>query len=250
MIMIYFLIGIGVVWYLTYQNCKNFVINLLSNPKKGFSKTPEDFKIPYEIIFLDTSDRVEISGWFIESVNQSDSAFIIMGDGFNTKSDLLEKSVFLSERFNLLYIDPRGVGTSKGRYRFGFDEYRDIEAAYIFLRDVKGIEKIYLYIVGFSFVSLFFLSDKIEIKGAIIKNPVQKPICEIERLINSKFKIMLCGSVIDKFFGIDVSSICFDAKKIRFPTIFITDKKIASSTSICVKNDDELRSAIYDFFRG
>ncbi len=250
MIMVYILIGVGVIWYLTYQNCKNFVVSILSNPKKGFSKTPEDFKIPYEVVFFDTSDGVEISGWFIESINQSDSAFIIMGDGFNTKSDLLEKSIFLSERFNLLYIDPRGVGTSKGRYRFGFDEHRDIEAAYIFLRDVKGIEKIYLYTAGFSFISLFFLSDKIEIKGAIIRKPVQNPIHEIEKLVRSKFKIIVCGSAIDKFFGIDISNVCFDVKKISFPTIFITDKKITSSSSICVKNDDELRATVYDFFKG
>ncbi|MGC9070125.1 MAG: alpha/beta hydrolase family protein [Elusimicrobiales bacterium] len=249
MTIIYILATALVIWYLLYQSCKNSIINFLSNPKRGFTKTPEDLRLPYETVFLDTSDGVEISGWFIESRKPSNLAFIIIGDAFNTKSDLLEQTIFLLEEFNLLYLDPRGVGTSKGRYRFGFDEHRDIEAAYSFLKNVKDMGKIYIYTVGFGFVSLFFIGDDVDLKGAVVKKPSQKPLQDIERMIKSKAKVMICGSAIDSFFGTDISRFSFESEKIKFPVVFITDRKITYPSSICVKTDEELKKVLFNFFR-
>lgn len=251
MIFLYISVVVLFLWYILWKRCSESVLIFLSNPKKGFSKIPEDFKIPYDIIYFDTIDGVELSGWFIESVVETDDCFIICGDGFNTKSDLLESTIFLRERFNLFYFDFRGCGTSKGNYKFGFEEAKDIEAAYRFLKENREdfSKKIYIYSCGFSFQAITNVKNII-FEGAIIKRPVISPFNEIKRMIKSKMKLIICFNSINKFFNADISNFKVDSTRISYPTIFITDKKIeTSSVTYVVKNDDELKMIVFDFFK-
>lgn len=250
MIIIYITAALIFVFYLLHYNCRKSVESFFSNSKKGNSKTPEDLKIAYEPVFFDTSDEIEISGWFIESRKPSSDVFLIFGDGFITKSDLLDSTIFLSENYNLLYFDLRGSGTSRGKYSFGFNEHRDIEAAYRFVKDVKNMGNVYLYLCGFSYVSVFFISDDINISGAIIKKPVFDMIKEIEKLIKSKYRVLICGSVINKFIPQTIRSFSSDPSKLKFPVIFISGGKHSGGDNfVYITNDDEIKSLINDFFK-
>ncbi|MCX7905680.1 MAG: hypothetical protein N2446_03145 [Elusimicrobiales bacterium] len=251
MIFLYIFIIVFVVWYFVRKNIKENIYFLLTNVKKGATKTPEDFYIPYEPIYFDTYDGIELSGWFVESVKETDSIFIICGDGFNIKSDLLEDTLFLRENYNLFYFDFRGTGTSKGKYKFGFEEHKDIEAAYKFLKENKTefSNNVFIYLCGFSAFSIISVSN-FEFSGGVFKKPVFFPFKEIKKIINSKIKILIAYDAIDEFFSMNISYSFSDPKKINYPVIFISDKKYeTSSKSISVKNNDEFRKVVFDFFK-
>lgn len=251
MIFIYISIVVLLLWYLIWKHCNDSVFSFLKNPKKGVSKTPEDFKIQYDVVYFDAADGVELSGWFIESNNETDECFIICGDGFHTKSDLIENTIFLRERFNLFYFDFRGTGSSKGFYKFGFEESKDIEAAYRFLKENRDefSKKIYIYTCGFSFQSVINCKD-LAFEGAIIRKPIIRPFNEIEKMIKSKSKIFICSNSINKFFKSDITNFYVDTKAINYPVIFISEKKIeTSSKTFFVKNDEDLKNVVFEFFK-
>lgn len=252
MIFLYISIVVLLIWYLFWKNCNDKIFEFLKNPKKGGTKTPEDLKVPYDVVFFDTNDGVELSGWFIESVNETDECFIICGDGFYTKSDLVDGTIFLKERFNLFYFDFRGTGFSKGLYKFGFEESKDIEAAYKFLKENRSdfSKKIYIYSCGFSFQAVINSGKNLSFEGAIIRKPVIYPFEEIEKMIKSKTKILICSNSINKFFKSDIINFSVDTKSINYPVIFISDKKIeTSSKTHFIKNEDELKKIVFEFFR-
>lgn len=251
MIILYILVVLFLMIYYLRRICKNNVILFLSSTKKGVTKTPEEFKILYDVVYFDTTDGVELCGWFIESVNNSDETFIICGDGFTTKSDLLHTTLFLREKYNLFYFDMRGTGNSKGVYKFGFSEHRDIEAAYNFLLNMKeeSSKRIFIYTCGFTVMPLV-LADGVIFNGAVIKEPYTYPFDEIKRRLESRFKFMICKKAIYDFFSNDISKSVVDTKKINYPTIFISNKVFeTSSKTINLSTEEELKKTVFDFFK-
>ena len=233
------------------RHSKKQVALFLSSSKRGVDKTPEDFRIPYELVYFDTSDGVELSGWFIESACDCEESFIICGDGFTTKSDLLPNTLFLRERYNLLYFDLRGTGNSKGVYMFGFEEHKDIYAAWRFLLDKREefSKRVFIYTCGFTALSLT-LSDSFKFDGIIIKHPYIDPMGEITKMLRARSKFIICLDDVYRFFPEERRRMFFDVKKLKSPTIIISSTDIETSQEVLrVTSDDEMKEKVFDFFR-
>ena len=109
---------------------------LYAHPKRYTGAyTPGDFGLKPEPVKLNTSDGVELDGWFIP--NKASKKAVVVCHGYPMdKSDVLGLTVFLAREFNLLYFDFRATGRSGGFFSTGgAREVRDIDAAVKFLED-------------------------------------------------------------------------------------------------------------------
>ena len=125
-------------WLLHFIHEKSFLLQT-PIPKKPLPCQPDDFCLAYENVIFTAADGTPIKGWFIPSLNEYSDETIIMchGRGSN-KGELLQRTNFLSEKYNLLYFDFRGSGESGGNMStIGYLETRDFDAAYKFLKDNK-----------------------------------------------------------------------------------------------------------------
>jgi dipeptidyl aminopeptidase/acylaminoacyl peptidase len=119
-------------------------------PKRIVSITvPEHYGIEYENVNLVTEDAMNLSAWYIPREGAPTKRAIIVLHGYPTdKGDLLARSKFLLNEYNLLLVDFRYFGQSDGRYTtVGAFEVRDLMAALDYLKD-REMEKIGIY--GFS----------------------------------------------------------------------------------------------------
>ncbi len=90
-------------------------------------------------VYLSTRDGVRIHGWFIPAEGAAHTMLLFHGNGGNL-TDRIEKLALLhSLNVNVLAIDYRGYGRSKGRPgEAGL--YADADAAYDYLCSERGVE--------------------------------------------------------------------------------------------------------------
>ena len=118
---------------------KSFMLQTPVMPKPPLPCQPDDYYLPYENVLFSAADGVVLKGWFIPSLNEDSSETVIIchGRGSN-KGQLLQKTHFLAEKYNLFYFDFRACGESKGNMStIGYMETRDFDAAYTFLKTNK-----------------------------------------------------------------------------------------------------------------
>ena len=131
---------------------------------------PEHFGMTYEQVSFKTVDDVKIAGWYIPKKGGESDTTIIVLHGYPTdKSDLVARSAFLHEYYNLLLIDFRYFGESEGKYTtVGIREIEDLLAAVQYLKHDREMEKVGVY--GFSMggsVALMSLSKTGDIDAVI-----------------------------------------------------------------------------------
>jgi len=102
------------------------------HPEKIWKATPASEGLPYEDLKLRSSDRVELSAWYVPSAVSKGSVIFFHGNARNMSSDLDALKMFHGFGFNVLTVDYRGYGKSQGSP----DEqgtYRDAQAAWDWL---------------------------------------------------------------------------------------------------------------------
>ena len=130
---------VSAVFLLRFIYKKSFMLQTPVMPKPPLPCQPDDYYLPYENVLFTAADGVVLKGWFIPSTNEDSSETVIIchGRGSN-KGQLLQKTHFLAEKYNLFYFDFRACGESKGNMStIGYMETRDFDAAYTFLKTNK-----------------------------------------------------------------------------------------------------------------
>lgn len=114
------------------------------------SATPAGAGVPYRDVAFTTSDRVELSGWYLPSDNGA--AVVLLHGAGSTRSGVLDHAVVLArEGFGVLLFDARGHGRSGGRAMdFGWYGDADIAAATAFLTDQPDVVDGRIAAVGLS----------------------------------------------------------------------------------------------------
>jgi len=83
------------------------------NPRRDYPVTPAKFGLDYEEVTIQTSDKLNLHGWFYKTRSVSYKIVIISGNGTGNMSDLIEvASNFVSLGYNVLTYDYRGYGQS------------------------------------------------------------------------------------------------------------------------------------------
>ena len=94
--------------------------------------TPKDYQLEAQTISLTTSDHITLESWFIKSPHSNKTVILVHGFGMN-KGEVLKRTHFLAQYYNLFYLDCRGCGESTGRSEAGLQESKDIQAAVEYL---------------------------------------------------------------------------------------------------------------------
>jgi dipeptidyl aminopeptidase/acylaminoacyl peptidase len=114
--------------------------------KLSSAVVPDHFDLEYEDISLVTEDGVTLAGWYLPRKGEPVDSAVIVLHGYPTdKGDMLARSKFLVDDFNLLLIDFRYFGQSEGSFTsVGAQEVEDLAAAVRYLEG-KGMRKIGVY---------------------------------------------------------------------------------------------------------
>jgi pimeloyl-ACP methyl ester carboxylesterase len=91
--------------------------------------TNQTVTVPEEM-YLVTDDKIRIADNFYQAKGKKKKRLVIVGPGFAKEKDgypITELCQFLTRFGDVLSIDFRGVGKSRGRYTFGAHEYQDLK---------------------------------------------------------------------------------------------------------------------------
>jgi hypothetical protein len=114
----------------------------------GFgSAVPSDIGLDYEDVVFETSDGVQLHGWYVSADQARGVILFFHGNAGNISHRLDSIEFFHRLGFSVFIIDYRGYGKSEGKT----DEqgtYRDAEAAWRHLIEKRGIDPGMIVIFG------------------------------------------------------------------------------------------------------
>ena len=80
-------------------------------PIKELTQTPANINLPFEDVYLTTSDNIKIHSWFIPNKNAKYTILFCHGNAGNISHRLEKINLFYSLGFNTFIFDYRGYDT-------------------------------------------------------------------------------------------------------------------------------------------
>lgn len=176
------------------------------------SNTPATYGVKYEQIAFTTSDNIIISGWFVPSKKETKKTIILLHGYPADKGDILPSRLFLYEHYNLLFLDFRYLGNSKGNYStVGAKEVRDVLAAIAFLK-TKNIDDVAIWGLSMGGAVGIMTSARSHAVKAVI---AESPYANLEMLANNHYPVPGLNYIIGQLFwlwskvfiGVDIKTI-------------------------------------------
>ncbi len=147
---------------------------MLFFPEKNFSENPGDYGLFAEDVFLQTEDKVQLHGWFLESAQPSSKTLLFFhGNAGNISGRLSKAKGWVDRGFSVLLVDYRGYGKSDGEIKHEEDVLTDARASWNYLTGVKKIEpsKIILYGESLGTYPAIVLAGKYPAAALILEAP-------------------------------------------------------------------------------
>jgi hypothetical protein len=107
-------------------------------PGRELEATPADVGLVYENVSLHTRDGVQLHAWFIPAERPRATVLFCHGNAGNISHRLDSIRLLHSLGLQVLIFDYRGYGQSEGRPSEK-GSYRDVDAAWRYLLDVRGL---------------------------------------------------------------------------------------------------------------
>ena len=129
------------------------VATLLSTPsRQDDNQTPADVGLEYLEVDLESTDGLNLVGWWVSDNNTSRAVLLVPGLN-GSKSDkqiLYTAAVYARTGYGVLMVDLRGQGQSEGkRVTMGYKEVRDVRGALSWLQK-RGFSPAEVVLHGFS----------------------------------------------------------------------------------------------------
>lgn len=152
--MLWLIVSLAVICYLSLLAFLFlFQERLIYFPTRAWDATPGDVGLPYEEVWLETADRVKLSGWWIPLHQAQDAAsprgvvLFFHGNGGNISHRLGLLELFHRLGLSTMIIDYRGYGQSEGSPGEQ-GTYLDAEAAWRYLVEERRIPANQIIIFG------------------------------------------------------------------------------------------------------
>lgn len=142
------MVGLGVIFYLGLT----LVLYLLQErliffPARTWEATPTRVGLPFEEVWLEASDGVRLSGWFVPVEQARGTVLFFHGNAGNISHRLESLALFHRLGLNTLILDYRGYGRSEGRPTEA-GTYLDAEAAWRYLTQKRQIPAAQIILFG------------------------------------------------------------------------------------------------------
>ncbi len=115
-----------------------FQSSFLYFPSGNIEATPKDIGLPFEEVWLRTSDRVKLHSWFVPAEKNRGVVLFFHGNGGNISHRLDSIYTFNRLGLSVFIFDYRGYGQSEGKTTEE-GTYRDAEAAWFYLVEKRKI---------------------------------------------------------------------------------------------------------------
>jgi fermentation-respiration switch protein FrsA (DUF1100 family) len=167
-----YIVGIAVCIYAGWG-----LVLLFMQPKLTFgairtiSYTPQDWDIDYEDVYFDTSDKIQLNGWYIPAEGSEITVLFCHANAGNISHRLETIKIFNELGVNCFIFDYRGYGKSQGKPNEQ-GTYKDAEAAYNWLCQVKGVSPEQIVVFGRSLGGSIaaYLASKADVSGLVIES--------------------------------------------------------------------------------
>lgn len=120
---------------------------LIYFPTRTWLATPAQAGLPYEEIWLESADKVKLSGWFVPAESARGVILFFHGNGGNISHRLDSLELFHRLGWSTFIIDYRGYGQSEGQPGEQ-GTYLDAEAAWRFLVEEKQVTPAQIILFG------------------------------------------------------------------------------------------------------
>jgi len=121
--------------------------SMLFFPSKSLQSSPKDWGMQYQDVFLETSDKERLHGWYIPYAGADRVVLFFHGNAGNISHRGESVAIFHHLGLNVLIMDYRGYGNSQGTpTEDGL--YRDARASWQYLTQEKSIDKANIIIFG------------------------------------------------------------------------------------------------------
>lgn len=137
--------GYGLVLVIIYL-MQGRMLYLPNVPGRALTMTPADARMDYEDVSIETSDGVNLHGWFIAGRAPRVLLFF-HGNAGNISHRLDSIRQFRNLELSVFIIDYRGYGQSEGRTTES-GIYRDADAAWRYLTETRGVRPSDVVIFG------------------------------------------------------------------------------------------------------
>ena len=129
--------------------------HFIFSPERIISKTPAEYQLPFEDIFIMVNDRTgkneRIHAWWIPAENPSDRCLLYLhGSALNIGANITHARRFRHMGFSVLLVSYRGYGKSDGMFPTEKQVYADAQTAWNYLVEQKGFDPGDIYIYGHS----------------------------------------------------------------------------------------------------
>ena len=118
-------------------------------PGKNVSLKPSQLGLPYEDLYLKTSDNVRINAWFLKNPKAKSTILFAHGNAGAMSDRLMRTKFFYDLGLNVLVFDYRGYGNSSGKPTEQ-GVYLDAQAAYDYLKTRKDVDMNHVIAYGSS----------------------------------------------------------------------------------------------------
>ena len=116
-------------------------------PERRIAMTPDAVGLSYESVQIETEDGVTLAGWFVPAEPSRGVVLFCHGNAGNISHRLDSIRLFNRLGLSTFIFDYRGYGQSGGRTTER-GTYRDVEAAWRYLLDTRGIEPAEIVVFG------------------------------------------------------------------------------------------------------
>jgi len=116
-------------------------------PMREMAVQPDQTGMSCEDVYIETSDGVKINGWWVPADGASGTICMFHGNAGNISHRLESLAIFRRLGYNSFIIDYRGYGRSRGRPSEE-GTYRDAEAAWKYLTEMRKIDPARIVLLG------------------------------------------------------------------------------------------------------
>ena len=124
-----------------------FLKSLLFHPERKHYELPEQYRLTFEDIWIETCDKVRLHSWYLPAPAEVATMLFFHGNAGNISGRIYKAQGWVQRGVSVLLVDYRGYGLSEGEIQHEKDLVLDADAAaeWLMKRPNATPEKLMIY---------------------------------------------------------------------------------------------------------
>jgi len=149
------------------------IASMMFFPEKGFLDTPENHNLQWRDVTVETSDQVQLHGWYLKAPQEKGVLLFFHGNAGNISHRIFKTKQWLERGISVVLTDYRGYGKSEGKIKVAKDILTDGEAFFNWLTQNEKVplSKIILYGESIGSAPALWLAAREKVAAVILEAP-------------------------------------------------------------------------------